>query len=380
MAKTLQFRRGTTEELSSVTGSVGELFVDTTKETVVVMDGSTAGGTSLATESQSITTGVYANAAYSTANTKFNSSGGTISGNVNITGTVSGITKAMVGLGNVTNESKTTMFNNPTFTGTVSGLPPATLPTNPVIEGLLTFEPPFDATITIDFPSASFSYKLDIDDYVLLWESNSLTEKSILTFLELGSPVTFSVNSGGTVSSIGPYLVSEIITSASEFNPFVTVYEIRFGPGDLPTDNPIIASITVPYTTATIGGYEIKISSTLVTRSSTELVNSQTDYSSNTYDFSQGNTWIVSEPTSTGLILNNIPAGRRATVITLVITQGVVPVIPGSDPLQVYVNGLSIIPKWLGGTIPTGTANGTDIVSYALVGDNSVLASATSYS
>jgi hypothetical protein len=38
------------------------------------------------------------------------------------TGTVSGITSAMVGLGNVTNESKATMFSSPTFTGTVSGV------------------------------------------------------------------------------------------------------------------------------------------------------------------------------------------------------------------------------------------------------------------
>jgi hypothetical protein len=50
MAKTLQFRRGTTGELSSVTGAVGELFVDTTKDTVVVMDGSTAGGFALQRE------------------------------------------------------------------------------------------------------------------------------------------------------------------------------------------------------------------------------------------------------------------------------------------------------------------------------------------
>ena len=35
------------------------------------------------------------------------------------TGTVSGVTKAHVGLGNVTNESKATMFASPTFTGTV---------------------------------------------------------------------------------------------------------------------------------------------------------------------------------------------------------------------------------------------------------------------
>jgi hypothetical protein len=44
MAKTLQFRRGTTSELSSVSGSVGELFVNTELDTVVVMDGSTNGG------------------------------------------------------------------------------------------------------------------------------------------------------------------------------------------------------------------------------------------------------------------------------------------------------------------------------------------------
>jgi hypothetical protein len=52
MAKTLQFRRGTTSELSSVTGAVGELFVDTTKNTVVVMDGSTAGGFPLLPEGE----------------------------------------------------------------------------------------------------------------------------------------------------------------------------------------------------------------------------------------------------------------------------------------------------------------------------------------
>jgi hypothetical protein len=34
------------------------------------------------------------------------------------TGTVAGVTAAMVGLGNVTNESKATMFASPTFTGT----------------------------------------------------------------------------------------------------------------------------------------------------------------------------------------------------------------------------------------------------------------------
>jgi len=43
------------------------------------------------------------------------------------TGTIAGITSTMVGLGNVTNESKATMFTSPTFTGTVTIPSPFTL-------------------------------------------------------------------------------------------------------------------------------------------------------------------------------------------------------------------------------------------------------------
>jgi hypothetical protein len=64
MAKTLQFRRGTTTELNAITGAVGELFVDTTKDTVVVMDGTTAGGSPLATEA-ALTSGLAAKASTS---------------------------------------------------------------------------------------------------------------------------------------------------------------------------------------------------------------------------------------------------------------------------------------------------------------------------
>tara|TARA_R100000329_G_scaffold76921_1_gene66131 strand:- start:125 stop:820 length:696 start_codon:yes stop_codon:yes gene_type:complete len=51
MATAVQFRRGTTSEHSSFTGLEGEITVDTTKDTVVVHDGSTAGGIPLAKES-----------------------------------------------------------------------------------------------------------------------------------------------------------------------------------------------------------------------------------------------------------------------------------------------------------------------------------------
>jgi hypothetical protein len=48
MAKTLIFRNGPTTSLASVIGAQAELFVDTTLNTVVVMDGVNSGGTTLA--------------------------------------------------------------------------------------------------------------------------------------------------------------------------------------------------------------------------------------------------------------------------------------------------------------------------------------------
>jgi len=50
MATILQLRRGTTVQHSTFTGANGEVTVDTTKDTIVVHDGTTAGGSPLATE------------------------------------------------------------------------------------------------------------------------------------------------------------------------------------------------------------------------------------------------------------------------------------------------------------------------------------------
>ena len=49
MAIQIQLRQGTTTEHNSFTGAVGELTYDTTNKTLRVHDGSTVGGTSLAT-------------------------------------------------------------------------------------------------------------------------------------------------------------------------------------------------------------------------------------------------------------------------------------------------------------------------------------------
>lgn len=57
MAKRVQFRRGTTVQHSTFTGNVAEITVDTTKNTAVVHDGTTAGGHPLAKQNDATFTG-----------------------------------------------------------------------------------------------------------------------------------------------------------------------------------------------------------------------------------------------------------------------------------------------------------------------------------
>ena len=54
----LQLRRGTTAEHSTFTGLVGEVTIDTDKDTIVIHDGVTAGGYPLAKASDVVTSGI----------------------------------------------------------------------------------------------------------------------------------------------------------------------------------------------------------------------------------------------------------------------------------------------------------------------------------
>ena len=68
MAKLLKLRRGSTSQHSSFTGAEGEVTVDTTKDTLVVHDGSTAGGIPLAKEAGNIATATVGTSVTVTAN------------------------------------------------------------------------------------------------------------------------------------------------------------------------------------------------------------------------------------------------------------------------------------------------------------------------
>jgi hypothetical protein len=84
-----------------------------------------------------------------------------------------------------------------------------------------------------------------------------------------------------------------------------------------------------------------------------------------THDFSNGAIWY-----HTGVALGftanftNIPtSNNKATVVTLVISQGVSAFLP----VAIQINGIAQTVFWAGGAAPSGNANKIDIVAYTLM-------------
>ena len=71
MSTQVQIRRGNTTQTGAFTGVVAEITVDTDKKTVVVHDGSTAGGFALARESAVTSNAAFSQASFNTANAAF---------------------------------------------------------------------------------------------------------------------------------------------------------------------------------------------------------------------------------------------------------------------------------------------------------------------
>lgn len=124
MSSTLQFKRDTTAAISAITGSVGELYVDTTKHTVVVLDGAAAGGFPLATEAY-FTTSTSGNVLISVAGglpvyqNTLTLAGGTISASIN-TGAL--IVAGGVGVAGAINVANTaTIYSIAESTSTTTG-------------------------------------------------------------------------------------------------------------------------------------------------------------------------------------------------------------------------------------------------------------------
>ena len=186
MPSIIQFRRGNTSTTSAFTGSQGELFINTDTNQIVVQDGSTAGGFPLALQStlssnvatlqNSISSNVAilqnsisSNVAYiqsinnsqnntiqtawNTANTALPNTGGTIGGNLVVTGTL-----------NVSNSLVMTSYTESSSSPTISG---GTLTLNLAASSV--FDVTLNAAIsnlTISNPSVSGK----VSSFVLVFE------------------------------------------------------------------------------------------------------------------------------------------------------------------------------------------------------------------
>jgi hypothetical protein len=487
MATTLQFRRGTTSELATQAGAAAELFVDTTKDTVVVMDGSTQGGFPLAKESDlqglldsatlnnptftgtitlangeptvitddnftflrmsdnspagyhialGDTGGTFGLTEGQTVTLNFNSGNpitvtlvlvtydvdpvdffgdfgelrfawgytaippsGSELVSIEIAGeqtSLVGVTKDMVGLGNVTNESKATMFNNPTFTGTVTGVT-ATIPNG----------------ATINTPLINGGVLNSSGTTGLILQGNVLTQASTIT-------ITAGENGGGYFSYNPFYDAIMLVIQPQEGKPLLAIQTLQ--PGDLvsitldgtPTEYQVelivdtgnsfsnehfikffddtglpefsgFEAITLPSRPGVFGSQEFIIDSTLTTRRASEFISVQSDLFGQ-YDYLKSAVWYINAANSGmsgdfSVPITSVPFNNnRVAVMTLIVAQGATGYIPSS----VSVNGFTSTVQWLGGVAPTGTANATDVFSFSLLIINNanewtILGSVSSY-
>jgi len=119
--RSLRLQRYNTTQLDRMSYEDGEIFYDDESDTLRIMNGKFPGGRKVAT--QVWTTGQLTTNLANYATLTYTNSQLALKAPINnptFTGTVNGITATMVGLGNVTNESKATMFASPTFTGVIT--------------------------------------------------------------------------------------------------------------------------------------------------------------------------------------------------------------------------------------------------------------------
>jgi len=121
--RSVRLQRYSATQLDRLSYEDGEVFYDDVNNTLRIMNGQIPGGRQIATQEWTqdrLTADLSSYATLTYTNTQLGLKAPI--DNPTFTGTVNGITATMVGLGNVTNESKSTMFSNPSFTGTVSGV------------------------------------------------------------------------------------------------------------------------------------------------------------------------------------------------------------------------------------------------------------------
>jgi hypothetical protein len=233
--------------------------------------------------------------------------------NPTFTGTVNGITAAMVGLGNVTNESKVQLFTSPVFTGTITG---------------------------IDKTDIGLG-NVDNESKASMFNNPLFTGTAIFDTINLGT--------GATITE---FSTDATLSSASS--------------SKVPTESAIKSYIDNAVSLITINSNNTFLTGTTTIQQTSEILNTKTSATSVVeHDFSTGAIWYHSSITSSFTAnFTNVPlTNNRTSVATLVLIQGATPY----AVTAVQVNGVAQTINWLQASVPTPTANRKEIYSFALI-------------
>ena len=232
---TLRLYGATSSVRDTLSASVGDVIYNTNVNKPQVYNGSSWVNQALTTDIPTDTNQLTNGAGFATL------------ASPTFTGTVSGISATMVGLGNVTNESKTTMFTDPSFAGTVSGVTKAmvglsnvdnqskaTMFTDPSFTGTIagTFGGSVQNTFTVSNNGASdYTFAQDnkwflsnVNDPILYLRRGE-TYKFVIS--ASGHPFQIRVSNGGSAYSDGitnNTIASGTLTFVVPMNAPATLY------------------------------------------------------------------------------------------------------------------------------------------------------------
>ena len=316
MANALQLRRGTTTEHGSFTGLAGEITVDTTKDTIVVHDGSTQGGIPLAKESA--------------------------------------ISTNALTLGGQSLSQIQTAYESYTDTEVANlvASAPATLDTLNELAAALGDDPNFATTVT-----NSIATKLDSSSYTA---SDVLTK--IKTVDGAGSGLDADTVDGIQGSAIVQTTDSRLTNSRQCNNSFDNITTARNNLG-LGTGNAVsFASLSLAGNCTVNGQLDIEEVHELVTTSSA---------TSGTVTFNTQNQAIIyftSNQTANRTVnfsnVNGSLGIGQSMTLSLLATQG-----STAYYFNTYqVDGTTVTPKWSGGSAPSaGNASGIDVYTFTII-------------
>ena len=385
MSKLLQLRGGTTSEHSTFTGALREVTVDTTKDTLVVHDGSTAGGFPLllATGSGAALTGITVDGAQWSGSDLDVVNGGTgassagaartnlgvdPAGTVNYTHPANHAISVVTGLQAALDGKTTESFVTTAITNLVDSSP-AALDTLNELAAALGDDAAFSTTVT-----NSIATKLPLSGGAMTgaittnstFDGRDVAADGVTADAALpkaGGAMTGAITTNSTFDGVDIAVRDAILTSTTTtagaalpkaggaMTGAITTNS-TFDGRDVAADG-VTADAALPKAGGTMSGL-VNMADNVIQRPEIK------DYSetvqamaANDVDLSLGNVQTKSIAGSQTLTFSNPPASGKAGSFTLIATLSSTPAI--TWPASV---------DWAGGTAPTLTAAGVDIFSF----------------